>query len=96
MGKLFACLAESTVGTERTARHEWAKTVLLKPVDTFTELSSEELGTLINALECPPPVDYEACGELGPDGESCVLDAGHWERGEECADMLGRIWTVAG
>ena len=97
MGRLFANLAEHGIGDDQ--RHGWASAVLQlrdptrDDVRSFTELTVDEIDVLVGSLT--QMVDeYVLCGALCPDGGSCVMDAGHVERGEDHAREDGLAWMV--
>ena len=104
MNHLFACLSEAGIGDDQ--RHAWASDVLrYRTVDTFTSLTIAEIDTLIAAAQAinaaPEGLDYGdecdesvLCGEIGPDGQECVVDAAHYWRGEDHAGADGRAWVL--
>lgn len=96
MRRLFALQGKAGITEEQ--RHGWATEVLGIPVTTYRSLTSDQLDELAAAAERiingSPEDDYVMCGEVGPDDLSCVVDAGHFGRGEDCADEFGRTWVL--
>lgn len=89
MGRLFATINSPGSGVTNQTRHEWATRILGRlhdPVTTFSDLTDEEVGLLINAAEYPPPPDDEPCGE-----QDCI---GHDPDGW-CVDESGKTWPAA-
>lgn len=84
MRRLFALLRESP----KTDRHAWASDVLRRSVTTYTDLTDDEIGRLVAALEYPrddaQPYLEEPCGEPG-----CI---GHDPADGWCVDADGNTW----